>query len=152
MNTIASNTYTGQQGIIPQNSSGVVFTADDVLAAYVKGKNYLSDEARTVLGRTIPLAIKRAPDAVNQIAQNSQIDVPSMYMKVNGLSIFDVLCIVKADDYLSSTKLRKAYVIASEIEETLFDNSFNFRFRFVMQSDLLNDKTILSEGYRPLPK
>ena len=104
-----------------------------------------------MLSRTIPQAIKRGPEVVNNITQNSGLEISSVFMKVNGLSAFDILCVVKTEDYLSSTKLRKAYVVASQIEEELFDNSFNFHFRFVVSSDALNEKIILSEGYRQLP-
>lgn len=142
-----------EDGTSHQNSgSQISFTADDVLAAYIKGKNFLSDEVRTILNRTIPLAIKRAPEVVNDISSNSGVSIPSIFMKVNDLSGYDILCLVPTEDYFSSTKMRKAYVVASGIEEQLFDNSFTFGFRFIMQSDALNEKNVLSERYRRLPK
>jgi hypothetical protein len=141
------NSLSGDDSIEP-----IAFTSDDVLAAYSKGKNYISDEVRTVLSRTIPLAVKRGPQVVGQIEAQSGLTIPIIFMKVNGLSGYDLLCLVNGEDYLSSAKMRKAYVVASQIEEELFDNSFQFHFRFVMQSDTLNEQNILSEGYRHLPK
>jgi hypothetical protein len=128
------------------------FTGDGVLASYVKGKNYISDEVRKVLNRTIPLATKYLPDVVKQIGELAGISVPSYFMKISGLTGYDVLCAVAGDDYLSTLKMRKAYVAASEIEDTLYANSFRFTFRFVMQSESLNVDMILSEGYRLVGK
>lgn len=145
VNTTSSNIHSSE--LPSEHFNGKIeFTSDDVYDAWLKGKNHLGDEVRKILTRTIPLSTSKLPDILQKIVKESGIEITHAYMKVDGLSAFQVLCIISQDDYLSAN-MRQAYIIASEIEAITYDNSYNFYFSFIMQSDDLSIDCIRLDGY-----
>lgn len=125
------------------------FTHDQVIEAYIKGKEAQRDQNIKVLIKELENNIKKASNAVERIHEyivSLGFKSYTYYVRFNNIISFDVIFSINQEDYLSES-FDKVYVFSMNLKRELNNETFNISFSFMPKSDSLNEKRLTSEGF-----
>lgn len=138
------------KGPLPNNwqKKGEI-NSDDVINAYVKGKNdgknEFNKELRNKFQRNLHKAISVSENVYESVNQHG-IHLSSIHLRAENLNNFSVLFVTNAGDFLS-TKFKSAYSISRRIKEKAIAEDFYISFSFMPDSKNLNQDCLTADGY-----
>jgi len=131
-----------------QQSSDVI-THNDIIDAYLKGKEVGRDEAKLAMNKLFQSNLTKAQEnseKLNEYLKKIGIEVSAIHLKADSLTDFMALVIAKPEDYMSDRFL-KAISLGREIKTYSESEDFTINFYFTYQAETLNVNCIHADGY-----
>lgn len=126
-----------------------VVTHNDVIDAYLKGKEVGRDESKLAMNRLFQNNLTRAQDnseKLNNHLKKIGIEIFEIHLKADNLTDFIGLVIAKQEDYVSENFL-KAVKAARGIKKYSDSDDFNIYFSFTYKAETLNENCLNADGY-----
>lgn len=125
------------------------FTHDELIDAYLRGKEHQKNENQKILLEKLESNIKLAQSIVETIT--SEIKEKGFksfksYLRVNNIIKFDAIFDVSSDDFTSDS-FDEIYTISRNLRKEVNTETFNINFTFMPHSDNINEKRINCEGF-----
>jgi hypothetical protein len=141
--------HTGHQPIQSWTREEPLFTGNQVIEAYLKGKQEGRTEVEIALNHLFNRNLEKAKSLTENlysILRNMRIDVSVIHLKADSATAFTSLFVVSLEDYVGD-KILDAISRGLEIQARESDESFSIDFSFTHNSPTLNVKAIISDGY-----
>jgi hypothetical protein len=126
-----------------------VITHNDVIDAYLKGKEVGRDESKLAMNKLFQDNLTKAQDnseKLNKYLKDIGIGISEIHLKADSLTDFMALVIASEEDYVSE-KFLKAISLGREIKTYSHSDDFNINFYFTYQADTLNENCLHADGY-----
>lgn len=126
-----------------------VFTADNLIDAYIQGKEKGRNEAFNILRQQLISNIDLAKTTAEKVfdkAISKKIDARSVRIKANGLSQFTALFIVGKDDFISDS-FKEVYTLARKEKNNVTSENFYINFSFMPDTGNINEQALAADGY-----
>lgn len=139
------------RGLIPENweKEQKVYTGDDLIDAYLKGKQDGKNEVTEILSNTFEENVKRATSVAEKLLANAQkkkIEFKSVHLKSEGIANFTSVFVVKKEDFIED-KFRNIFVLGRKLKKELESQNIYITFSFVPDVKGFNEKKLISDGY-----
>lgn len=122
---------------------------DDIIHAFHAGVDKGMNMTQQVLLKSFEENIKKAfsvsEDVFKKIS-TEKFSVNNLFLKANNIASFDVLFIVKSEDYLSDFR-KEAYKIARDVKKSITEKLFDINFSFMPNSSDVNTDCLNSDGF-----
>ncbi|MGM0503934.1 MAG: hypothetical protein ACQESQ_04885 [Bacteroidota bacterium] len=125
------------------------FTHDELIDAYLKGKEEQKNETQKVLLEKLENNLKNAQSIVEQVTEKigqSGFKVYKSYLRISNIIKFDTVFDIAIDDFISN-EFDEIYKFSRELKKEVNTETFNINFTFMPHNDNLNEKRIVSEGF-----
>jgi len=125
------------------------YTSDEVIDAYLKGKEDGLNQHKVVLMEKLKSNLLKTVTHRNQLYEflyKHSFTPETSFLKISSVYEFQILIIIPEKEYLKESFL-ETYKYASEIEKKVHDDTYNVFFSFTNSIDELNDDCLRSEGY-----
>lgn len=126
-----------------------VITHNDVIDAYLRGKQVGRDETKLAMNKLFETNLKKAQvnsEKLFATLKEMGIVISSMHLKAENLTDFMALIIASPDDYVDE-KFLKAINASREIKQESSADDFNINFYFTYKADTLNEQCLDADGY-----
>ncbi len=126
-----------------------VITHNDIIDAYLKGKEVGRDEAKLAMNKLFQDNLTKAQDnseKLNQYLKEIGIGINEIHLKADSLTDFMALVIAKQEDYVSEDFL-KAISLGRQIKTYSHSEDFTINFYFTYQAETLNEHSLHADGY-----
>lgn len=126
-----------------------VVTHNDVINAYIKGKEAGRDEAKLAMRKLFNDNLEKAQSKSEELLlalKKIGVTVDTMHIKADTITTFNTLLITTHDDYVSE-KMLTAIKKGRELKTKTDSDDFNINFYFTYRADSLNQGCIESDGY-----
>lgn len=126
-----------------------VVTHNDVIDAYLKGKEVGRDEVKLAMNKLFQSNLTKAQhtsEKLNDSLKEIGIKINEIHLKADNLTDFMALIIAKPDDYVSD-KFLKAISLARKIKEDSISDDFSLNFYFTYKAKTLNENCLNADGY-----
>lgn len=126
------------------------YSTDQVIEAYVIGKERGKTEERKLLGKIFKSNIKKAV-SFSEEKYKGMINVfnchpTAMKMRILSISSFEVLIVLPEREYLSD-EIEKIYSYLIEAMTSINGPDFNWSFMLMSNTSALNEEAIESDGF-----
>jgi hypothetical protein len=132
-----------------QTTDPKLFTADEVINAYFRGKKELGSAISRVLAKELEDNLKKiqaiGEDLFTTI-NSKRIRCSRVLLKIDDLSSFKLLFMVNELDY-SLEKLREVYALLIDKEQSESSDTFHFSTSILSDSPKVNKQRVFSDGY-----
>ena len=125
------------------------YTQDDVIDAYLKGKEEQKILTEKVLIEKLDSNLNQAKNLVEQITEkiiNDGFTVFKSYLLLKDIFKFDAIIDVELSDYISD-EFDKIYKYSRDVKNEVNGNTFYISFSFMPHTDELNENTIACDGF-----
>ena len=126
------------------------FTYDDMINAYLKGKEEATKENLAAIKKLLLDNLKKAGEQTSEIItelKNKDIEVRSALLKIHNWNEVEVLLIVPQDNYIDPHFL-EAYDLITKFEKEFYEEEiYSITFSFVDDNDYLDKDKIESDGF-----
>lgn len=129
--------------------SSDVVTHNDVIDAYLKGKEVGRDETKLAMNRLFQTNLSKAQEnseKLNTFLKKLGIEVSEIHLKADNLTDFMGLVIARQEDYVSDNFL-KAIRAAREIKTYSSSDDFSINFSFTYMAKTLDENCLNADGY-----
>ncbi len=120
------------------------FTAEELEKNYVTNTNERPEETELFIKHNLPMAAKRAERLIDTLERKLNIEVPESYLRVRADTAFQVLLLVKHDDFVSP-KIAAARLLAEEYSRT---EAYDICFTFSVISESVVNTLVLPNEYK----
>lgn len=124
-------------------------THNDVIDAYLKGKEAGKDGAKIAMIKLFELNLGKAQEKSEQLYEGLKgmgFTINSIHLKADNLTNFMALIVADFDDYVSE-KFLKAISKSRELKLQSDSEDFTLNFYFTYHADTLNERCLDSDGY-----
>lgn len=149
MHSVVNQPFSSSPLPINWKKEASVYTSDNVIEAYLKGKQDGKDEMTKILTRQFNDNLKIATDTSERLFQEAakkKIGFKSIHLKADGITKFSAIFVTKMEDFVND-KFRDIFVTARNIKNDVESDSFYITFTFMPDSEHVNEKCIASDGY-----
>lgn len=144
--------FTSEKGVTSNwilNPVKEYFTQDELIDAYLKGKEQQKNEHQKVLLEKLESNVKLAQSLVEEIT--SEIKAKGFkpyksYLRINNIIKFDAIFDVSIEDF-TSDNFDEIYNISRIMKKKVNTDTFNINFTFMPHSESINEKRINCEGF-----
>jgi hypothetical protein len=148
MSTIThTKSYTQPQENWRQQYDAV--THDDVIDAYLKGKQAGKDEAKIPMIKLFEQNLNKAQEKSEELYQEIKtlgFNIDSIHLKADNVTNFMALVIADFKDYVNEEFL-KAIAISRQLKNSNDAEDFTLNFYFTYHAETLNEHCLESDGY-----
>lgn len=128
-----------------------IFTADEVLDAYLVGREHGRIEETTIslekLKKGLFKAFDISEEVYSAIKSRFNMNPLGMKMRINSISSFNVLIIISSEDFVSD-EIEKVYdFLLEEMKTVNKDDNFYWSFILMPFREGLDEVAISSDGY-----
>jgi len=126
-----------------------VVTHNDVIDAYLKGKEVGRDEVKLAMYRLFQTNLSKAQDnseKLNEQLKKIGINISQIHLKADNLTDFGALVIATKEDYISENFL-KAISVARGIKKYSHSEDFCINFSFTYQAKTFDEDCLNADGY-----
>lgn len=126
-----------------------VITHNDVLEAYLKGKEAGKTEQQRVNQSLFNANLKKAQTTSEQLFEeliNTGIKIVSIHLKADAITSFNALLVADKEDFLKD-EFRQAFIVARRLKNKNEDQTFNISFTFTPDSKTLDEDCLASDGF-----
>jgi len=126
-----------------------VFTGDDLIDAYVKGKEEGKDEFLKILAKQFNDNIVIATSVSEKLLEEAEklnIKFDGIRIKAEGITKFIALFLTNEVDFISD-KFRRIYTLSRKLKNQSESASFYITFSFIPVTNNLNEKSLSSDGF-----
>ncbi len=136
---------------LPENwiKKSSVYTGDQLIDAYLKGKQDGKDEMVKILSKQFKNNIEIATSISEKLyseARQKKIFFKTIHLKADGITKFSALFVSKKADYISE-KFRDIFISARNLRDEVESDSFYITFSFIPDSKDLSDKSLNADGF-----
>ncbi len=124
-------------------------THNDVIDAYLKGKQAGKDEAKIAMIKLFELNLGKAQQKTVELFEaikSMGFGIDSIHLKADNITNFMALIITEYNDYVNERFL-EAITISRELKTKTDSEDFTLNFYFTYQADSLNEHSLASDGY-----
>ena len=114
------------------------------VSAIVAPKDEKAEEIALFVNKHLDMAAKRAERLISALDSRFGIEVPESYLRVRADGAFQVLLLVKHDDFVSP-KIAGAKLLAEEYTHT---ELYDICFSFAVLSETVVNSVVLPYGYK----
>jgi hypothetical protein len=125
------------------------FTGDDLIDAYLKGKQAGKNELINILSKQFETNLEIATTVSEKLfveAKKKKIAPKEVHLKADGITNFSALFVVDKDDFVSDN-FRQIFSLARKLKTKVETDSFYISFAFLPISNNLNEKSLHADGY-----
>jgi hypothetical protein len=125
------------------------FTHDELIDAYLKGKEEQKNETQKVLLEKLESNIKHAQSIVEKVTgeiSKSGFKTYKSYLRISNIIKYDAVFDISIKDF-TSDEFDKIYKFSRELKKKVNTETFNINFTFMPHNDNLNEKRIVCEGF-----
>ena len=147
MSTTTTKSYVQPQENWRQQYDAV--THNDVIDAYLKGKQAGKDEAKIAMIKLFELNLAKAQkksELLYDQLKGMGININSLHLKADDLTNFMALIITDVNDYVSE-KFLDAISASRKLKATSDSDDFTLNFYFTYHGETLNEQCLDSDGY-----
>lgn len=126
-----------------------VYTGDDLIDAYLKGKQAARGEAVNILINQLKENVGLAASVCEKLfstAEKKKIHFNGIHLKADSLTTFSALFVAKKDDFISD-KFRDVLISARKIKNEAEKDSFYISFSFMPESKSINENCLKADGF-----
>lgn len=126
-----------------------VYTGDDLIDAYLKGKRAGRGEAINILINQLRENVSLAASVCEKLfsaAEKKKIHFNSIHLKADSLTTFSALFVAKKADFISY-KFREVLMSARKIKNESKRDSFYISFSFMPDSKFMNENCLKADGF-----
>lgn len=151
MELLSTQLNSAESTFLPKNweKSKDVYTGDDLIDAFLRGKKVGQDEHYRILSKQLEENINKAAELAenlfDEISKN-KIQPIEIHLKAEDITKYKALVIVSKDDFISDN-FRQVYTIARKIKDKSETENFYISFAFTTSSEHLNEQLLLSDGF-----
>ncbi len=124
-------------------------THNDVIDAYLKGKQAGRDEAKIAMIKLFELNLGKAQEKSEELFETLKsmgFNITAIHLKADNITNFMALVIADYKDYVSENFLH-AITISRNLKNNVDSADFTLNFYFTYQADTLNERCLESDGY-----
>jgi hypothetical protein len=124
-------------------------THNDVIDAYLKGKQAGKDEAKIAMIKLFELNLRKAQEKSEQLYEGLKemgFTINSIHLKADNLTNFMALIVADVNDYVNENFL-KAITASRELKTQSDSDDFTLNFYFTYHAETLNEHCLDSDGY-----
>ncbi len=125
------------------------FTHDELIDAYLKGKEEQKNENQRILMKELQANIELAKSIVEQISEEivkKGFDTVKSYLRINNISKYDAIFDVPVDHF-TSEQFDEVYKLSSAKRRESNSDTFSINLTFMPHTESLNEKRIVCEGF-----
>lgn len=139
------------QNNIPINweKSEDVFTGDDLIDAFLEGKEAGKNENHRILLSTLKENINQAAAISENLYKqilSKDIKPVEIHLKAEDITKYKALFVVNKEDFISD-KFREVYTLSRRIMNKSESENFYISFSFIPASEFLNEHCLLADGF-----
>lgn len=126
-----------------------IYTGDDLIAAYLKGKKEQRDQTKREFMEKFKKNIEKAKNASEHLLgtlEKKGFGIDSIHLKADTFSNFSILFVVDKNDFIKD-QFREAFIEARKEKVGVEKEAFVINFNFTPSSDHLDEKCLNSEGF-----
>lgn len=126
-----------------------VFTGDDVLNAYIQGKQDQKDEMKRIYESKFHSNILKSQEISEKLCgaiTDKGLKVHSIHLKADSVTKFSALFLVDESDFVKD-EIRDAFIIARAFKKETEDSTFSIDFNFAHHSKSINEKCLANDGF-----
>lgn len=145
--TAATKSYVQPQENWRQQYDAV--THNDVIDAYLKGKQAGKDEAKIAMIKLFELNLAKAQEKSEQLYDELKgmgLAINSLHLKADNLTNFMALIVTDLKDYLDE-KFLGAITASRQLKAQSDSDDFTLNFYFTYHAETLNEQCLDSDGY-----
>lgn len=136
---------------LPKNwaKSEDVFTGDDVIDAYLRGKEVGQNEHYRILSKQLEENINKAAELAENLFEEISkkgIHPIEIHLKAEDITKYKALVIVSKDDFIADN-FRQVYTISRKIKNESESDNFYINFSFTPSSIHLNEQSLIFDGF-----
>jgi hypothetical protein len=124
-------------------------THNDVIDAYLKGKQAGKDEAKIAMIKLFEVNLGKAQEKSEQLYDDLKemgFTINSIHLKADTLTNFMALIVADMNDYVSE-KFLNAITTSRELKKQSDSEDFTLNFYFTYHAETLNEHCLDSDGY-----
>ncbi len=145
--------YSGKIGNPPSWQVSVdkdsIFTNDDVIDAYLKGKDDGVKETQQIFIDKLNENIYKSAEYTEKMLsfmRKGKLNPISAHLKINSFDDFIILITLPEEEFISEDFL-ETYDLASKLEDEAHDKYYNVMFMFSDRENDFNTNLLVSEGF-----
>ena len=151
MDSTSTKPSTPKVSFLPKNweKSEDVFTGDDLIDAFLRGKQAGQNEHYRILSKQLEENISKAAALAESLydqISKKEIEPIEIHLKAEDITKYKALVIVSKDDFISDD-FRQAYTISRKIKNESESENFYISFSFTPASEHLNEQCLLADGF-----
>lgn len=136
---------------LPENwkKQDSAFTGDDLIDAYLKGKEDGKNDVYNILFTQLKNNITKATTISEKVYQHSlgeNIPFKTIHIKADSITRFEALFICMEKDFIAD-QFRNIYTYARKLKNECESENFYISFSFTPNSPHLNEKCLASDGF-----
>lgn len=124
-------------------------THNDVIDAYLKGKQAGKDEAKLAMIKLFESNLSKAQQKSEELYSKFKemgLSLNSIHLKADTLTTFMALIVADVNDYVSE-RFVEAITLSRELKQQTDTVDFNINFYFTYHADTLNESCLDADGY-----
>ena len=125
---------------------GIVYTADDIIEAWEKGKAYYSDYMRNMFMENVSKIKSKSEDFFNDM-NKSKSRSHALFLKINSINSFSIIYVLDRDIYSSDDKVKNIYQKSWDIEKEFDNEKIMLDISFMPYSKNINIDRLNADGY-----
>lgn len=148
MSTIISQKITTRASENWQKSEDVI-THNDVIDAYLRGKEVGKDETRKATIKMFHENLLKAQENSEKLGEalkENNINISEIHLKADSITDFMALVITTPEDF-ADEKFLKAISLGREIKNYVMSEDFTLHFFFTYKGDTLQEHCLNADGY-----
>ncbi|MBR2648175.1 MAG: hypothetical protein IKD55_05005 [Sediminibacterium sp.] len=125
------------------------FTGDDLIDAYLKGKQAGRSEMIHILSKQFETNLSIATTVSEKLfleAKKKKILPKEVHLKADGITNFSALFVVDKNDFISDN-FRQIFTLSRKLKAKVETENFYINFTFLPISNNLNEKNLHADGY-----
>lgn len=125
------------------------FTHDELIDAYLKGKEAQKNENKKILIEKLEANLKKAQDIVENLVEeirNKGFKIYKSYLRINNIVKFDAIFDISIEDYTSDA-FDEIYEKSQEIKKIVNSDTFHLNLTFMPHNDNLNEQRVVRDGF-----
>ncbi len=125
------------------------YTSDDLINAYLKGKEEQKNSGNKELSETLDKNFKKAQkivESLNKKIIDLKFDIYEAYLRIIDINRFDTIFAIKQDDYLLD-EFDSVYDLSRNLEKKNNKNGFYIDIIFMPYTKNLNKDSLISNTY-----
>ena len=149
METVTTTQNATTKGWEPLKQKEDTYTANDLIDAYIKGKNDGLDQAQRAIYKLLDDNIKLSIEVTAKVTtylKGVNFTPQTAYLKVYAWDNLEILISVPEEQFLDDSFLG-AYKFVGDVESSTNNDHINLCFSFISISDQMDENHIASDGY-----
>jgi hypothetical protein len=149
MHSVAHHSKSSTNLPLNWKKSDSVYTGDDLIDAFLKGKEAGKNERERILINQLNNNIIHAANISEKMfseAAKKKIKLLSIHLKAEDITRYVALFVADKEDFLSD-KFRSLYIKAQKLKDEAETDNFYISFSFMPQSPALDENCLISDGF-----